>query len=130
MMHAGLMMLPGAFHVLLSTFTWSSFCRRFRPSDIKLSTHRTFISATTKKSSWLKSSIAIEEVVASTPRFSSSLHNGNRVISHGGIPIGAVQLGSNHIQKFSNLINETLTKTSKKSLCYRGAENNPLHWSS
>ena len=124
-------------HVLLSTFTWSSFCRRFRPSadNIKLSstspddslalTHRTFISATTKKSSWLKSSIAIKEVVANTPRFSSLLHNGNSVISHGGIPIGAVQLGSKHIQKFSNLINETLTKTCKQSLCYRGAEYNP-----
>ena len=126
------MMLPAsAFHVLLSTFTWSSFYRRFRPSDIKLSstspddslalTHRTFISATTKKSSWLKSSIAIKEVVA-TPRFSSSVHNGNNVISHDGIPIGAVQLGSKHIQKFSNLINETLTKTSKKSLSYRGVQ--------
>ena len=85
-------------------------------------THRTFISATTKKSSWLKSSIAIKEVVANTPRFSSLLHNGNSVISHGGIPIGAVQLGSKYIQKFSNLINETLTKTSKKSLSYRGVQ--------
>ena len=99
----------------------------FAPPTSNYRQHHRMIHRLTRRT-FINCSIAIK----ATPRFSSSLQNNNDTYSstishgaantHGGIPIGAVQLGSKHIQKFSNLINETLTKTSKKSLSYRGVQ--------
>ena len=90
-------------------------------------TYRTVSTTSSSSSSSLLklfSASATKTIEVDTPQSSSSQqHNNNNISTHdGGIPIGAVQLGSIHVQKFNNLINQSLTKTGKYSLSYRGVQ--------
>ena len=100
-------------------------------------TYRTVSTTSSSSSSSLLkqlfSASATKTIEVDTPQSSSSSssqqhnnnnnNNNNNISTHdGGIPIGAVQLGSIHVQKFNNLINQSLTKTGKYSLSYRGVQ--------